>query len=554
MKTFRILVATGILALLAGLPSAGQDLDSLTLKMSGSSQRSSSSKLLYNGDAFPLAPGETKVLADLEGPGKITHVWMTIFSEDLRYPRSIVLRIYWDGSSIPSVETPVGDFFGSGNGMKADLNSLPVKVSSYGRAYNCYWVMPFRTRARITLTNESEKRTPSCYYMIDWRKLDEAPEGLMYFHARYHQEYPVKVGEPYTVFNGRGNGHYVGSVLSSQAALGHWYGEGDDFWYIDGAETPSLAGCGTEDYFNDAWNMRVHSGPYTGCTIFEPRGVDWRVTAYRWHIPDPVIFKKSLKFTMERAGFIIDEMGRTIDSFRPRPDKWSSVAFWYQDAVAEPWCEFPPLRERVDPEIFFHLPKIIDRIAHSDGVILEEMTYNRPCFNRQGLLVKNDIVGSWIEIPFDIREEGRYIISIFQLLREDNGIWKVFIDGKEIYEAGESQIPGGYRIELIRSLRPEQVNKTLDFFNIYRKNEQEDLTYGQNVERKIGLFRFGPGEHRLKLVCIGSNPLARNPETGQPYYNLTADILSIRKIPFEGIEEWLKEMWEKEKIKEKNRK
>jgi hypothetical protein len=538
---------------LAVVTGWGQDLNSISQRMKGTSMRASSSKLLLNGDAVSIAPGETKTLAALEGPGQVTHIWMTIFSEDLRYPRSVVLRMYWDGSLLPSVETPIGDFFGSGNGMKADLNSVPVKVSSYGRAYNCYWVMPFRKDARITVTNESEKRVPSCYYQIDWRKLEDVPENLMYFHARYHQEYPVKVGEPYTVFNGKGNGQYVGSVLSSQAALGHWYGEGDDFWYIDGEETPSLMGCGTEDYFNDAWNMRVHSGAYSGCTIFEPRGVDWRVTAYRWHIPDPVIFKKSLKFTMERAGFIIDEMGTTIDSFKPRPDKWSSVAFWYQDTIAEPWCPFPPLKERVDPEIFFHLPKIINQIRHSAGIALEEMTYNRPCFNRQGLLVKNDVVGSWIEFPFEIKENGRYIVSLFQLLREDNGIWKVFIDGKEIYEAGESQIPGGYRIELIKSLKPEQINKTLDFFNIYRKNEQEDITYGQNVERKIGLFRFGPGEHTLKLVCIGANPLARNPETGKPYYNLTADLLSIRRIPFENTDEWLKEMWQKEKAKEAKR-
>lgn len=549
MKRLKSIFTLLSLVLLTLLTSWGQELDSLALKATGMSMRSSSGKILGNGDAGPIAPGETKTLAVLEGPGKVTHIWMTIFSEDFRYPRSVVLRMYWDGSKIPSVETPIGDFFGCGNGMKADLNSLPVKVSSYGRAYNCYWVMPFHKQARITVTNDSEKRVPSCYYQIDWRKLEEVPENLMYFHARYHQEYPVKIGEPYTVFDGKGNGHYVGTVISSQAALGHWFGEGDDFWYIDGETVPSLVGCGTEDYFNDAWNMRVQSGAYSGCTVFEPRGVDWRVTGYRWHIPDPVIFKKSLKFTMERAGFIIDELGNTTDSFKPRPDKWSSVAFWYQDAIAEPWCTFPPLKERVDPEIFFHLPKIIDRIRHSDGVVMEEMTYNRPCFNRQGLLVKNDIVGSWIEIPFEIKEDGRYIISIFQLLREDNGTWKVFIDGKEIYEAGESQIPGGYRIELIKSLKPEQINKTLDFFNIYRKNEQEDITYGQNIERKIGLFRFGPGPHSLKLVCIGANPLARNPETGKPYYNLTADILSIRKIPFENTDEWLKEMRIKEKEK-----
>ncbi|MBM3285714.1 MAG: DUF2961 domain-containing protein, partial [Candidatus Aminicenantes bacterium] len=191
-----LLLAAAVLTL---QPGWSQEMDSLAEKMKGGSRRVSSGKILLNGDAVPLEPGETKILAALKGPGKITHIWMTIFSEDLRYPRSVVLRMYWDGAKVPSVETPIGDFFGCGNGMKADVNSLPVKVSSYGRAYNCYWVMPFAKEAVITITNESGKRTPACYYQIDWRKLDEVPDNLMYFHARYHQEYPVKVGEPYTV-------------------------------------------------------------------------------------------------------------------------------------------------------------------------------------------------------------------------------------------------------------------------------------------------------------------------------------------------------------------
>ncbi len=542
INTYRFLDFVICLAILIHPSLFSQDLDSISSKLDGKTMRASSGNIQYNRDTTPIEAGETKTLTLLEGPGKITHIWMTIFSQDLRYPRSIVLRIYWDGSDIPSVETPVGDFFGCGNGMKANINSLPVKVSSYGRAYNCYWTMPFKEQARITLTNESDKRAPAVFYMIDWRKLDKSPEDNMYFHARYHQEYPVPIGEPYCAFKGKGNGHYVGTVLSSQASLGHWIGEGDDFWYIDGEEVPSLVGCGTEDYFNDAWNMRVHSGMYTGCTVFEPRCTDARITAYRWHIRDPVIFEESLKMTIERKGFIVDEVGNTLDSFKPRPDKWSSVAFWYQDTIARPWCKFPPLDERVDPEVFYHLPKIIDRIKHSDGIVLEELTYNRPCFNRQGLLVNNNTVGSWIEIPFEIKEKGLHVISLFQLLRADNGIWKVFIDDKEIYKAGESQIPGGYQPFLAKGFPPEKINKTLDFFNIYRFNEHEDITYGQNLERRIGLFDFEPGEHRLKLECVGANPLAVHPLTGKPFYNLTADILSIRKIPFDNVDQWLEKM------------
>jgi len=533
------------------IPLNSQYLDELTQKIKGTRMRASSGSIHDNHDAIPIEGGETAILALLKGPAKITHIWMTIGAHDIRYPHSLVLRIYWDGSDIPSVETPLGDFFGCGNGMRANINSIPVKVSSYGRAYNCYWQMPFRSEARITMTNESEKDVTACYYMIDYLKLEQEPKDLMYFHARYNQEFPVPIGEPYTIFNGKGNGHYVGTVASSQAGIGHWYGEGDDWWYIDGEEVPSLIGCGTEDYFNDAWNMRVHSGLHTGCTVYEPRAVDSRITAYRWHIADPVVFKKSLKFTIERKGYIMNEAGDVVSGHMPRPDKWSSVAFWYQDTIAKPWCEFPPLEERVDPEVFFHLPKIIDKIKYSEGVELEEMTYNRPCWRRQGLLVKNEVVGSWIEIPFKIEERGRYIISLFQLLREDNGIWKVYIDDKEIYRAGESQIPGGYRPSQVHKQPIWKINKTLNFFNIYRFNEHEDISYGQNLERKIGAFYFGPGGHKIRFVCVGASPLAVHPETGKPFYNMTADILSIRKIPFEHMDKWIEKMQKIEAEKQK---
>ena len=134
---------------------------------------------------------------------------------------------------------------------------------------------------------------------------------------------------------------------------------------------------------------------------------------------------------------------------------------------------------------------------------------------------------------------GRYSISLFQHLRDDNGIWKVTIDGQELYEAGESQIAGGYRVSLVNQLPPDQINTTLDFYNVYRKNEHEDYIYGQRRERKIGLFHFEPGAHALRLVCVGANPAAVHPETGEPQYNLSADVLSVRKLPFDNLDEWI---------------
>ncbi|MBN1123397.1 MAG: DUF2961 domain-containing protein [Sedimentisphaerales bacterium] len=532
-----VLVFFGMIAVSEGFP---QSLESITLPQSGRSMRASSGNPFDNADSEKFSIGESKTIALLKGPGKIAHIWLIPYSMDIRYPRAMVLRIYWDGASVPSVETPVGDFFAVGNGMQATVNSLPVKVSSYGRGLNCYWQMPFKKEAKITLTNESNKENASCYYQIDWVKYDRKVEPIMYFHARYHQEYPPEYGKPYTVFMGKGKGHYVGTVLSSQNGMGHWFGEGDDFFYIDGENTPSIVGTGTEDYFNEAWNMRVHSSLFTGCTVFEPRAPDARVTAYRWHIPDPILFNQSLKFEIERRGFVMDSQGEIISQSGYRPDFWSSVSYWYQETIAEPWCEFPAYQDRVNPEIVLHLPKVVDTIRHSKDVELKVNPYNRATYTKPWFQVKNETIGAWIEIPFQITDKGKYSMSLFQHLREDNGIWKVYIDGKELYEAGESHIAGGYRVSTVNQLAPEEINTALDFFNIYRKDEHEDYIYGQRRERKIGLFSFEPGEHCLKLVCIGANPLSFRLETGKPGYNLSADVLSLRKIPFEKMaEEWI---------------
>ncbi len=540
MKRTILFFCLVVLGIYEGTICYSQSLDSISKPQSGRSMRTSSGNSTNNEDSIKLAPGETKVIAQLKGAGKITHIWLAPYSPNIRYPRAMVLRMYWDGSNVPSVETPLGDFFAVGNGMCANVDSLPVKVSSYGRGLNCYWQMPFKKEAKITLSNESDTERAASYYQIDWIQYDQATDPTMYFHARYHQEYPPIYGEPYTVFVGKGKGHYVGTVLSSQNGIGHWFGEGDDFFYIDGEKTPSIVGTGTEDYFNEAWNMRVHSSLYTGCTVFEPRAPDARVTAYRWHIADPVLFNQSLKFELERRGFILDSQGEVVTPSGSRPDFWSSVSFWYQDTIAKPWCEFPAYPDRINPETVLHLPEVVKSIRHSANIELQVNPYNRATYTKPWFRVQNDKIGSWIEIPFTIHEKGKYSMSLFQHLREDNGIWKVYIDGKELQEAGESHIAGGYRVSLVNQLPPEKINKTLDFFNVYRKDEHEDYIYGQRRERKIGLFDFDPGDHSLKLVCIGANPLSFYPETGLPGYNLSADVLSLRKVPFDKMtDEWI---------------
>ncbi|HSA29719.1 MAG TPA: hypothetical protein P5159_24575, partial [Phycisphaerae bacterium] len=182
---------------------------------------------------------------------------------------------------------------------------------------------------------------------------------------------------------------------------------------------------------------------------------------------------------------------------------------------------------------------------------LQVNPYNRATYTKPWFRVKNDAIGAWIEIPFTIKEKGRYSMSLFQHLRDDNGIWKVYIDNQEIHQAGESQIAGGYEVDLVNQLAPQAVNKTLDFYNTYRKDEHEDYIYGQRRERKIGLFHFEPGEHALRLVCVGANPGSVHPETGKPGYNLSADVLSLRKLPFENMDQWIQKAIEMEKAAEK---
>jgi hypothetical protein len=185
-------------------------------------------------------------------------------------------------------------------------------------------------------------------------KLDSLPKDTMYFHARYRQEYPAKPFSVYTVFEGKGEGHYVGTVFSSQNNLMSWFGEADDRFYIDGEETPSIIGTGTEDYFNDAWNLRLTSGDRVGTTICEPKGKERRITAYRWHIDDPIPFKKSLKMTIERRSFMAAYDPKTgvrhSYDFKYRPDYWSSVAFWYQKGIAEKLWDIPPYEEGSCPK------------------------------------------------------------------------------------------------------------------------------------------------------------------------------------------------------------
>ncbi|MCU0914977.1 MAG: DUF2961 domain-containing protein [Planctomycetes bacterium] len=472
-----------------------------------------------NQDAYHIGPGETVTLTTLPGPGEIRHMWFTLAGRDRRYPRALVLRMYWDGAETPSVETPIGDFFAAGNGMRANVTSLPIQVTSYGRALNCYWRMPFRQTARIALTNEGAYPL-TVYWQFDWIGLPRVPDDMLYFHARYRQEFPAQPFAPYVIFDGRGEGHYVGTVFSIQCSYGSWFGESDDRFYIDGETEPSIVGTGCEDFFNDAWNLRLFSNANTGVTIKEANGEDCRFTAYRWHTQAPVIFRQALKVDIERRSFAEvtnpKTQQRELHDFKYRPDFCSSVAFWYQETIAEPFDRFPSYAERVNPEIFLETSDLASEIKIAPGVTAASRS-NRVCNLKRALYVDNSRIGGWFEVPCRVDRQGQYSISVFQCLYRTGGIWKVTLQG-----------PAG----------PILLDRALDFYDPYlawAENRPENMLYGTWFEKKVGIHALTPGDYVFRFECVGSNPLARASDSDQPGRDCRLDGISLRRFPWDDL-------------------
>jgi len=428
----RIIISLMILLGIA-FPSASQQeaanaLDSLTRQQQYEARRNSSSNedLARNGDARSIDAGATLVLMDEDGPGVITHFWNTVGSEDPFVGQSLVLRVYYDGNAKPSVESPLGDFFGVGHAAGKDYTSLPVTVSSRGRSRVCYWRMPFRQHIKVTVTNESTtQKLDSFYYYLDWQKHDSLPEDTAYFHARYKQAMPAQPGR-YVILDTKGRGHYAGTVYSVFQLETGWFGEGDDFFFIDGAELPQLRGTGTEDYFNDAWGFREFAAPYHGVTLYEGVLTGDRVSAYRWHIQDPIPFKESLRLEIEHRGSIYNEKGTLVTmeagNFEERPDWISSVAFWYQYPPAVVEEPMPPLEERLPPyrvimgsELKFRAdpPILVMPLGHFVGYVPNAKEAS-------------------IEFDIDIEKDGRYRMDGAFIASLMSGVYQPYLDGKKI--------------------------------------------------------------------------------------------------------------------------
>ena len=524
----------GTLSLLVLITLAGSAtlLEEVTHQQPGRSMRFSTG--VYdpesNADAYHIMGGQKLTFCELTGPAEIKRIWMTIMGDDRRYPRNLVMRWYWDDSPIPSVECPAGDFFAAGNGMKANVSTLPIEVTSYGRALNSFWHMPFHKKARLEFEHQGYGRL-TVYCQVSWQQLESLPADTLNFHARYYQEAaPPPRFKPYPVANIVGEGQMVGVILSSQNTFDSWFGEADDRYYIDGEDEPSLVGTGTEDYFTDGWNLRTFTNLNAGVTIKEPNGEDARMTLYRWHLHEPITFKKSLKVEVERRSFLAyrdEKTGKMISyDFKFRPDFWSSVAFWYQKGVCESWPALAPAAQRIMPEVFVETADLAEagQLRASEGCTPIKRS-NRVCNKKEHMFMANAKVGSWLDVPCTIKDAGRYSITVYQSLFKDRGMWKVTLSGGPL-------------------AAPIVLDASMDFFDPWLarpENYPENEIYGTWQEKKCGIHKLAAGEYTIRFECVGSHVLSFDPKTNRQGYNLALDGISLRKMPIDDHEAWTRQ-------------
>lgn len=309
-----------------------------------------------------IPSGELVTIADVDGPGIVRHIWLTLADcKDEGYftLSDVVLRIYWDYETTPSVEAPIGDFFLNGFSTYTQVNSFPIVVNPV-RGFNCFFSMPFKKHMKITVENQHPSVIKSLFYQISYTEYDELPEDSLYFHAQYRRKRLTELKQDYSIIDSiKGAGMYIGTFLALTSLERYWYGEGEVKFFIDGDDQyPTLCGTGLEDYFGGAYGFvedqskntpaveKLYQTPFMGYHYFSNKEPNhsWRFEGacppmrgfYRFHILDPIIFHKDLKVTVQQIG--------TCDTgLFERQDDLASVAYWYQ---TEPHMSFSELPDR----------------------------------------------------------------------------------------------------------------------------------------------------------------------------------------------------------------
>lgn len=364
-----------------------------------------------NGDRWTIEPGEAKVLAEIEGPGAITHIWMT----QRDHYRECLLRFTWDDATSPSIVVPLGDFFCLGNGLVNTFDSLFFSAStnasfhgkpSRGCALNCYLLMPFRKRAKIELLNESSEPHGQYFYIDYETYAEELPSNAGYLHAEFRRTNPfggwgpeikVNTGQfsnivnkeqgawdnNYVILETKGRGHYIGCNMSVANFQATWWGEGDDMIWVDGYKwPPDLHGTGSEDYFGQAWGMQPNAFAHNGTSIHESIS-DGYQTSYVWHMENPVHFQKEIKVTME------------VGHGNHLRNDVSTVAYWYADTPSAA-CAVPPVQQRLavmrDPHTHRWIADPAKRTPSREIPLNDEMREKKEAWEQFRLLDwRNDV-------------------------------------------------------------------------------------------------------------------------------------------------------------------
>jgi hypothetical protein len=392
--------------------------------------------------------------------------------------------MYWDGQKSPRVEVPFGDFFGVGFGFTEKYSSAlmcidqrrgsPTDSAASGAARNCYFPMPFAKGARITLTNEGKR--PSRHWLeINYRTYTRAPVNQLYFHAQYRQGTPPPEG-PFLILDAQGRGHLIGCVLSIKNNEGGWWGEGDEILFIDGKK--AVQGTGSEDYFCQSYGLRRECFPYFGAPLLE----EPFTSAYRWHVPDPVTFRQSLRFLIEQ--------GNGNPPFRSR-NFYYSVAYWYQTLPAAPFPELPSPKERAGWAASLVRDSLegetLNILSRTGGVTEVQTGDGRWSMNKQ-LWWRDGKVGDRLELALPVAGNDRFRIVLHGTRAHDYGVFQFWLDGTKL-------------------------------------GEPIDLFSADNVTRSVtlGVKELKKGEHRLGVEIVGTNPKAK------PRFMMGLDYLKLEQ-------------------------
>lgn len=471
------LMLFALLAIAGRQPCAGADWPDLPLFMADSGRAFQVSSHSHDaGDAWPIKPGETKVLATIDGPAVLRNIWFTLAgangpqhgTDELR---NLTLRMFWDDEDTPSVETPFGDFFGCGFGQyKNNLITPHLAVTS--RGYNSYFPMPFRKSARIELTNGGAHQVIVFFHFLGAR-YERLPEDALYFHAQWRRENPTEMGRNYTILHTHGRGYFAGVQMFMQ---GYTKGdksnflEGDEWIFIDSEKEASIKGTGTEDYFQGAWYFTdgPFQAPYHGLTYRDQENV--RFGCYRFHTQDRINFESEIRVEIEHGQRPCNEA---------KAD-YSSVAYYYQ---TEPHTPFAPISKDRAPTAVkpaFRVPGAVEFEGTPGSKPYYGSTYFDDWSNNMAGLFAWPETGKSADKTLKVGQTGFYWITAHYIGQDHGAILQVVVDGADIGEPVDTW--------------------TADPLDAYLLCRNRPLG-----ARTLGVVTLTPGEHKLTIRTTGKN-------------------------------------------------